>query len=201
MSIAWGPTQFVSTINYVSPNFSSGTAATVLGWNGPTESSTTCTQLAFSLAGRIDDHLLDELDSDVTVESVRAESANFSVEVGVNLPGARAGGAAPPNLAVLVTHSALGKGPRHRGRNYFPGIVAADQVTEEGVINPLRVDSMQTAWDNIVTEMWSGSPSFTLAITQSDTPTQESSPVIPWPTVIQSVVQSRAATQRRRLRR
>ena len=201
MATAFDPDSYLTAIRYDSTNFVTGQAATIMGWNGPIESSASIITCALQLAQEVTDEVLPLLDSNITVRSIHVATASFSYELPVGSPGLVSGAAAPPNLAMLVTHSAAGKGRRFRGRNYWPGLVSNSQVNEEGIINGSIVTAVQTMVDTIAANMNSGSEFFSQSIPQGDPSPGGSLPVRPWPRVISSVAQPRAATQRRRLRR
>lgn len=109
-----------------------------------------------------------------------------------SVAGSTTGEALPPNVALLVKkRTALG-GKRNRGRLYIPGI-DEDTVDTAGVIDPTALVAMQadvTAW---LADMVTNSTGMRILHTEP--------PGEPTIAVTSLVLDGRAATQRRRLRR
>jgi len=104
----------------------------------------------------------------------------------------------PQNCALLVRKRTSAGGRRGRGRMYIPG-VSEIQVTAQGGILAAAVTGWQTAftnWFNALVAPASGPPHIPVILHRS-----EGIGVEPAPTTISAlVVDSRIATQRRRLR-
>jgi len=115
-------------------------------------------------------------------------SALFSAAV-----GGAADQDAVPNVSYLI-HKVTSLGGRAgRGRAYFPGVPEA-QTEPNGTLDSTWRDNFQAAWDTFLTEL-TGLSVIPVVLHAADSP-------LTTPTAITSfVVDARAATQRRRLRR
>lgn len=200
MAIEFGPQNYVISLKWSSVNFARGFGATVLGFSGPTESQSTVEDLTLVVVDLWSTTMNSLLDSNYGIESVRVESMSYSTELVSPQQGTRSGASAPPNTSVLDVKTAAGKGPRYRGRNYWPGLLGNTAVNENGIINPVAVQDIDEALTNFYNGFGLISPVFTLSLPQSNTETQKTPPVVPWPVVTSRGVSARAATQRRRLR-
>lgn len=200
MPVEFGPQSLLVSLIWESANFASGGGSTTLGFN--------MTSLAEPDLGALGTEISDVwqarfralTDSDWTLERIRLEDATRSVEVPVVLAGTLSAVAPPPNTSVLFSYKAIGKGPRNRGRSYWPGLVAEGAIDERGVINPAAIPPLVTAMNNFFTDIEALDGVTSHAIAQSSYPGQASPPQDPWPSVVTRTVGALVATQRRRLR-
>lgn len=140
-------------------------------------------------------------DSNYRLERIRLETQTLSGEFGAALDGTGSIVSPPPNTSMLISYTAVQKGPRSRGRNYWPGMLPEGDIDERGNILASRVTSLQAAFGAFFTAVAAIDGVVGQAIVQTDEPGQASAPILPWPSVQSRAVQSLAATQRRRLRR
>ena len=109
----------------------------------------------------------------------------------MNIAGNDPGPAAPPNLAILVKKQSVMGGHRGVGRFYLPGC-AENKVDENGVLEATLVTDIQTRCDAFLHALEiSAIPMMLFHNRPTDTPSK----------VTNLVVDGRAATQRRRMRR
>lgn len=201
MPIVFDQTSYLVVLGWQTVNFQSGGGATVLGFNGPTESTQNLQDLAGLVnAAAVD--LLPELDPNFTQSSVRVESATFSIEDQGAGPGSRSNSdSVPPQVALLDSKSSILKGRRGRGRNYWPsGFLREAEVNEQGIINTPRLQQLDPLFNTFYSAITTGDV-FVLAIPQSDREEQVSEPNLPWPEVVARQLDARVASQRRRVRR
>jgi hypothetical protein len=137
---------------------------------------------------------LDALSSSVTVEKVHVklgpDDTGPSADFSNGNPGTNGGHAAPPNVSYLVTKNTALGGRKGRGRCYVPGVPEV-ALQDGGAVEGAFVATLQGFFTD-----WGGAmvlASKPLHLLHGDATS---------PTAIDSlVVQSRFATQRRRLRR
>lgn len=201
MPISFGPENVLTRLVYETANFASGGGTTTLGWQVGEISLEQYVTLAEGVVTAWNDNMKAGVDGDITLASVQWESADLSGEVPAGLAGTASVTGPPPNAALLCTYSAIGKGPRNRGRSYWPGMVAENAVDERGVITPVNVTNLQTRIDDFFTDVLAVDGVLYQSIAQSITPQSETPPILPWPQVFSRVVQPVMATQRRRMRR
>ena len=137
---------------------------------------------------------LDNLSSSCTFAAVRVklgpDASGPSGEHSVGSVGTIGGNAAPPNVAVLGSKSTPLGGRHGRGRFYWPGVAEASLLSN-GTVEGALVTGYQVMIDDVLSAM--NFVSLPMMLLHAD----ETSP-----TAITSVaVQTRFATQRRRLRR
>lgn len=201
MPISFGPENVLTRLIYETANFASGGGTTTLGWQVGEISLEQYVTLAEGVVASWNDNMKAGVDSDITLASVQWESADLSGEVPAGLAGTGSITSPPPNAAVLCTYSGIGKGPRNRGRSYWPGMVQENAVDERGIITPVNVTGLQTRIDDFFTDVLAVDGVLYQSIAQSITEDSETPPILPWPQVFSRVVQPVMATQRRRLRR
>jgi len=201
MPITFDETSYLATIGWASNRFFSGAASTTLAYNGPEETLAMVQDLADRLEAAVA-ALLPEIDSNFSHDATRVESASFSIDSGGTGPGTYSSDVVtPPQVAALEVKSAAGKGPRNRGRNFWPNMfMERSQVGEDGIIATSRWETLSAALDAFHADVVDGSD-FVLAIPQSDEPGQVTTPILPWPEVTSRELSTRVATQRRRVRR
>jgi hypothetical protein len=201
MPIAYDETSYLLTLIWTSTRFVSGGGSTTLGLNGPPESAANVQDLVdIGTAAAVD--LLPEIDPDYTISGVRGESASFSVDGEGAGPGSKApGDMTPPAVCALYSRSATGKGPRFRGRQFWPNaFLERTQVAETGLIVTSRLETLGEALDTFYAALVDGT-GFVHSIPQSDEVGQKSEPNLPWPEIVAGSLQPKVASQRRRNRR
>jgi hypothetical protein len=128
---------------------------------------------------------------------VRANLGGSDLEVGTSSLTAQTGGDVaqppPPNVAVLIQKRSSFAGRANRGRFYFPPIIGEGQVNGAGTIDPTVLGAR-----NVIAANWLAA---VVAVTGVQAMVILHTEAGPLPRVVQSlVVDSRVATQRRRLR-
>lgn len=201
--IIFGTDGLILHMDWSSQNFVTGRATTRVGMlvtdAGPQSVVDVCEaavegwNVALGLRAR--------MDQQTTLAAVRAETSTQSTVLPVGEAGQRNMIAASPNTALLETMSATGKGPRYQGRRYWPSLLSNGEVGENGLVGETPLGLVQTSLDLLYTALSTVDGFQGLAIPQSDVDGQVSSPVVPWPLVGTIGLATRAATQRRRLRR
>lgn len=194
-----GYAQFV--LRWSSPNFYTGGAATTLGYGAPGEPVIDADQFAVYIAESWETNLKASTDIETTLASVYWATENNSGEYGVNLPGTRNMTAAVPNTAFLISLATGFKGPRARGRLYWPSVLGSGDVGEDGLINGAHVTTLTGLFNDFFNDIDTVAGSQRQVVLQRETDEQKSEPLSPPPEVRSRVYQARAATQRRRLRR
>lgn len=184
-------------LNYTGDVFASGRGATVLGFGAPGGISVDADVFAGQVRDAWEDHLQSQTLNNITLETVYWATTTQSGFVPVNAQGTITGAGAPPNTSVLMSYSTGFKGPRARGRSYFPGVLTAGNVNELGFIENSRFIQLDTAFTAFFNQLLATTPQ---VILQRDEPGQASPPISPPPQVISRVLREKAATQRRRLR-
>lgn len=114
------------------------------------------------------------------------------LELPANLPGKVGAQASPPQVCYLVRKTTLTGGRMAQGRWFIPGVPEAG-VDASGIVSNEYVTATQTALDSFLNQLQTrGIPMFLLH-------TDEASGMEPIP-VARLAMQTRVATQRRRLR-
>lgn len=184
-------------------NFASGGGATVLGFGGEGTPVQTPEAQAVDVAQAWDNHLRILLDSNYQLVSVYWATATESGEWAVGEFGGYNVKTPPPNVALLNSYKTAAKGPRGRGRSYWPGMVSAEAVGENGIVEAGAFSEINDAfndfWDELDAVLPDNTPN--QVILQRDEPEQKTPPLSLPPTVTSRVLQNRVASQRRRLRR
>lgn len=178
-----------ATITYESVTFDSGKAATVLGFSlgtGTLEELANSINDAWEATLRAEQHLaIDYLGVRVVTETNAFELADRKVS-------GRNGSLAPPNTTVLVKKVAPGRGREHQGRNYWPGFLNDEDVSDSGTITSTRLSDLTAAFTAFGGAI--GADSFAQVILHNNSATAPSF-------VTSGGVEGKPATQRRRLRR
>lgn len=200
MPVAYGPQSLLVQLVWESANFASGGGTTTFGFNMTALDEPDLGALGTEISDAWQARFRALTDSDWTLERIRLEDATRSVEVPVVLAGTLSATAPPPNTSVLFSYKAIGKGPRNRGRNYWPGVLAEGDIDERGVVNPARVPALTTAMNGFFTDIEAVTGIESQAIVQSTYPDQATPPQDPWPNVVTRTIGALVATQRRRLR-
>lgn len=198
MAISFGSASALVSLLWETTDTKSGGAATVLGFEGATNTGAGCEALAQATIDSFDDNLKAEVDNAWQLGTVRVETLGFSVETAADITGTRNENDPPSQVTILWSKSASGKGPRNRGRNYWPAMIQEADVSQRGLINGTRAGELTTAIGTFIADI--AATGVELALPQSDVPGQASSPIVPWPIVVSASVSSFVATQRRRVR-
>lgn len=191
------------TYTWQSILFDSGGAATT---HGTTTNGLPLPAVAGNWAAAMQEEILPLMTPDVTLVSVTAVTDDLSAEITVG----EAGGSSEttmnaPNVAVLVKEVTASRGRRGRGRMFLPGLAFDSQVTSSGLMASGYVDSLQAAIDSF--RLSAQTPDgMEMVVLQRTTPTvnppeNPTPPLSPPPEVTDLQVQSKVASQRRRLRR
>lgn len=183
-----------------SANFASGGGTTTLAFNANFNGAAEAGLIVDGIVDAFNTTLRLEMDSDFTLATARWETETFSGDLPAGLVGGASITGPPINTSVLFSYSAAEKGPRNRGRSFWPGLLSETQVDERGVILPARVLQLQVELADFLNAAGAVPNNLGQSISQSSTPGQNTPPIHPWPIVNSVVVQPIAATQRRRMR-
>lgn len=134
----------------------------------------------------------------VVMRATTSDGGEQEIEVPRNIIGAMGGAFLPNNTALLVRKTTVLGGRRHRGRMFLPpAFVAEGNVNPNGVIDGAQVATIQNRLDAFQTDVNSATSIDRLVILHNDTPAP-----VPDPTsILQLVLDTKVATQRRRMRR
>lgn len=201
--IVYGNGSAILHMDWESVNFVTGRATTRIGLLMATRTVTALESMmesAISGWGTVGG-LASLMDQQTLLTQVRIETDALSLTSVVGIAGQVSGTMAAPSVACLESLSAVGKGPRFRGRRFWPSLVSSSQVGENGIITPTRLGQIRAGLDIFYGELEEDPDFVSLAIPQSTQEGERTPPVLPWPDVSTREVQARAATQRRRLRR
>jgi hypothetical protein len=191
------PTGYAQVVlNWTSPLFDSGGAATVLGVKHEAPAST-ITEVGNVVRQATVDGILPSMHDQVTLASVYVASATAAVELFVGEAGGQALVTPPPNVTMLIKKVTPARGRRGRGRSYWPGTLGEDDIEETGILAP----GVVTGWQGLFNQ-WTAD---LLASNVGQVVLQDSEgvtpPLSPPPGVSAFTVQDKVATQRRRLRK
>lgn len=151
---------------------------------------------AVSLFSAFDDNVTANMSDNVQLESVRTFSETATAEATGEAPGERVIVEPPPNTSLLIRKVTAQRGPRGRGRMYPLGLFSEGEVNEQGVIDESVVSDLQDDFTAFFASLTTdGNPMVILQNSDGVSP-----PVDPPPPVTALLVQSKCATQRRRLR-
>lgn len=184
-----------------SANFASGAGTSSFGLYTDANGATALNAVATGISQAWQTTMRAVTDTDCTLDFIRWETQTFSGEVSVGLAGSLSVTGTPPNTSVLFTFKAAEKGPRNRGRIYWPQVLPEASVDERGIITPALVTTLNTTMGNFFNAVTDLPNVLGHYIPQSEYPGQQSPPNLPWPQVITRGTSAIAATQRRRLRR
>lgn len=176
-----------------------------IGFDGPTRSGQAATVLGFTIGGEIDfaasadlvlaawiEHVLPLQHQAFTLARARAVTETDAYEPLLTpQAGSRSGELSPPNVAVLVRKQTSGRGRAAQGRLFPPGLLNDGDVYDDGSVAPVRLGQIQTAMASFrIDPSAEGVNPFVLHNDGAVAPTS----------ISQYIVQTKVATQRRRLR-
>lgn len=159
--------------------------------------------LAQVIALSWEDNLQDVTDNQVTLARVRTERATTAYELPFAVAGQGDFYSPTANTSILVSKKTDVKGPRGRGRSYFPGLANAASIQQTGDLTPIAVGTLQglvTAFIEQIETEGAGGVTVTHVLPQTTFPGEQSPPNLPWPEVTSIEVSGRVSTQRRRMR-
>lgn len=172
----------------------------------PAGSSADAVAAAVMTAATATNSFMSQMDASVTLAQVRASLGTDSGEDVVGLVsgtsvGLRIKTTLPPNCAMLVRKTTSRGGRRGRGRFYIPWIIEETEIDEAGTVQSAAVALVQTAMNNFLTALTTGTiPMVVLHNPSTPGTVHPSTPGAP-NLVTALVVDSLVATQRRRLGR
>jgi hypothetical protein len=201
MAIIWDDDGFITRFIWTSANFASGGGSTTLAWRADFGVEWTVEDMVELVRDEWVDHLRSTVDTDMTLDRIDWETAVASGTLNVAMAGTANLNSPPPNTSILSTYKAVGKGPRTRGRSFWPGMVQETNVDERGQIAGSTRSALITAMNLFFGGVIDGSAGGAQVIAQTDSPGNVTSPIVPWPVVTNRSVSPLVATQRRRLRR
>lgn len=182
--------------------FESGSGATVLGFGSVLDPLEGWGSFCNSVAAAYSSYLAPQQSVEVGLSSIYWQDRDNSGEESVGVSGARSGQVAPPQVAFLTTYRTVRKGPRGRGRSYWPGFLNDEDISNGGGILGARMTQLTLAFDEFweeVTEL--SALAQPQVILQHITDTQVSEPITPPPVVTDRLYRGRTGTQRQRNRR
>lgn len=138
-----------------------------------------------------DDQIAPLTNNAYELQEVEARSDNLVSSTVVSNPGNVENAYVSPQVSALVKLVTGLPGRSNRGRIYLPGVLPEADVDQRGNISSARVGLLQLAMDNLATRLATVDGQFRILHSDVEAPTA----------VTSYVVQSVAATQRRRLRR
>lgn len=188
------PNGFVNVImRWTSPNLFKGTGVTQFGMNldfvpgdNPAE----------TVADLWSETIRPLQSSSMTLADVTVQTATQSVTEEVGLSGGISSTPAEPSIAVLTKKVTGVRGPRAKGRAYWPGMAYEGTFDAKGLMSESDRTEYQQAFDAFMDGLQTVLG--TMVILQNEE--GETPPLSPPPEVPTLVVDPRAATQRRRLR-
>ena len=200
MPVSFDAQSMVVQLIWESSNFASGAGSTTLGFNTNLNGAVAIDGFMTAIRNAWNTNLRPITDGDYTLASLAWETQTLSGEQGVNLAGGASITGPPSNCATIVSYKAAEKGPRNRGRNFWPGLLGETQVDEGGVIIPTTLATTIAAMSAFFTACLAHPNVLSQSIVQSTTPGQASPPNHPWPQVVSRTAQAKIGTQRRRVR-
>lgn len=187
------------TFDLISPSFESGLANVTLGirLTGGAVGAT-MGAVALGVAEDFETNLLAPLSSLVTVQEVRAVDEDSFGAVTPGLVGGNSVNMPPSNVALLVRKATARRGPRGRGRMYWPHMVEEATIDPGGNITGSTVTALQGLFDAFRDDLLARD--FVPVVLQGDNPGQQSPPINPPPAITRFLVEPKVATQRGRMR-
>lgn len=200
MPIEYGPQSVLCQLVWESANFASGGGSTTFGLNVESASTFDLGLAATEISDAWQATIRTIQDNDITLDRVRIETVDRSLEAPVALAGSASITGPPPNVTALTSYKSFGKGRRNQGRSYWPGLLAENDIDERGVVLNTRLVTVFTQVGAFFTAVETIPEVISQSIPQSTYPEQKTPPNIPWPNVTSRQISPLVATQRRRLR-
>lgn len=200
MPIAYDAQAMSVNLIWESANFATGGGSTSLAFNTDLNGAGEINDFMLAIQEAWEDELRPLTDSDYTLANIAWETETLSGEWPVNLAGGQSQTGVASNTALIMSYKAAEKGPRNRGRNFWPGLLPEAQVDERGVINNTLLATVGIAMNDFFILCLAHPDVLSQSITQTTTPGQASPPNSPWPQVVGRVAQPIIGTQRRRVR-
>lgn len=175
-------------LNYGSSTFDSGHAQNSFGLQlvDPVDLQT----LAESIGEAWTETLLLVTHEAIALSNVVILTDTERYEAGVYQAGNRTGDLAPPQVTTLVKLTTALRGRANQGRMYLPGLLNDGDIYDDGTINPTWVTDLATSFGTF-NSMWASEATQTVIL--------HSTALAPTP-VNNAIIESKIATQRRRLR-
>lgn len=180
--------------HFKSANFFKGSALTILD---ASLGSLNITEMAEAYIEAFEDHLRPLLSTAVTLTHVQTFTEVIGTEVPANIVGQVGQQAGDPQVCILVRKITQERGPRARGRSYWPGMTFEATFGPTGLMTPADQATYQGRFDDFYEALGTSGLS-NLVILQGDE--GSSAPLNPPPAITQLLVDQRCATQRRRNR-
>lgn len=188
MTVNIPPGYAQAAINFDGPT-PSGKAVVLMGYSLGEEG--TMAGLASILAAGMEDSIIPILSFNWTITSISVTTDTGYYEEPVQLTGLSNVSTPPPNVTLLVRKTTGLRGRANRGRNYWPGLLTETDVFNTGAIDPTKVESIQTILEGIGEILYTAGYFGCIL---------HSNPALDPTPITSIVVESKVATQRRRLR-
>lgn len=180
-------------MHWTSPNFFKGAALTQFGVR---LAEGTLSEAAVSVSTAWLDNLQDLTSSNVTLDRVVAQTENTQSVALVGEAGNEDQTQAEPSIAVLTKKVTNVRGPRGKGRSYWPGLAYEGTYDEQGLMSDGDRSTYQGVFSSFVAAVEASVGGMVLLQNEEG----QSAPIAPPPPINGLLVDPRAATQRRRLR-
>jgi hypothetical protein len=193
------PNGFVQIVlDWTGDLFDSGGGATVLGHSLTDDDQAQMQDLADEVRDSWVANLRGNTSDHVTLAAVRVLTETRAAQRVVNVAGTNAGDTCPPNTSVLVKHQTARRGPRGRGRAFWPGHAYEAEVSDTGALDEDYRDTLQGLFDAFYDDV-DTAVGGSWVVLQGDQ--GESAPIAPPPAIATKELDGRVASQRRRLRK
>lgn len=190
-----------ATLVYTGAMFpATGGGTTTLGF-GQDLQNTDLANLATAIVQSWDTNLQGITSDKVTLAEVRCVTDNAFGGATSGAVGGVGDDTCPPNVSILCTHYSGRRGPRGRGRSYFPGMAFESSTNDDGSLPSGQRSAIQDAVDAFFEDITAAAalpPDTEQYILHND---EGSSTDGPPNLVLNRLVSGVVATQRRRLRR
>lgn len=195
MTVIIPPGYVQAQYRWSSTTFVTGGAATTFGLSW--ENEPPLPDLVDSLRQAWDLFLRPRQDSNIALAGVSVMTETIRHDGPGGGSGSNPGTLAPPNVTAMTSHGTTARGPRGRGRAYWPGFAYESEIDENGNFGQQFWSDLNdsfTLWFQELNAL--GTPLVVLQHEEGKTP-----PLSPPPVVTSFSLSPRVATQRRRLRR
>jgi hypothetical protein len=189
------PNHFQLVCNWTAPLWDSGGGATTLGFRNDGLSSPDIA--AAAVLSAIVAELMPITTDTVTLTDARWATQTLGGLLIANSAGGLTSTVAQPASTMLLRKQTGARGPRGRGRSYWPQMASETDVDEAGIVTPARLTAINASLNDFTAALVVAD--LVQVILQGD---EGSSAVIdPPPEVTGFFCDPKIATQRRRLRR